>query len=237
MNATCHWFAFTSVVVFLFDDHWLEACRHCASAATRWRGWVVACSVLIGSRRVEESLPGPTLICLSFRAEEACHFFFLSFFFSHQGGAWRHTDVLQSGGWGTTQTVWSKIKTVRQHTSAMLTRHHATDWSPIGRSDQPPAGPAVPAAAPLSLSLSELQVRRLSEQLRSQECEDGLLQDLGGKFLSNTYCGKQTCLLCHFLKLVRNISRSCSSFLKTGLVDFEADTLQMHVFKKVKASV
>lgn len=73
---------------------------------TRWRSWVVACSI----NRLQSTWS--TLIAFSFRAEET---------FSHQGGACRHTDMHPSGG--------RDSRTASP--SAMLVRHHGADWSPI----------------------------------------------------------------------------------------------------------
>lgn len=172
---------------------------HHLLADTRWRGWVVACSTLIVS--AESQCTWGTLIGFSFRAEETSHFF------SHQGGACRHTDMHPSGGWDTTWAVWSKKLTDqpvprRCLSDTALEIDHSDHTGRIVRK----LIPSVQRRNQTSAPFSELKVRRVSSS-RSQECEDGLLQDFGEIPEQHLLCQTNMCIT--VILPLRKISVNC----------------------------
>jgi len=196
-------------VIWMFSLCWFSrsSCCHYRPVNTRWRSWVVACSTLIAPAK---SLPGPrlfTLICLSFRAENT------SRFFPHRGGACRHTDMQQSGGWDVTWTEWSRDSQTASP-SAMLLRLHARDWSRITRTDRP----AVQRRNQSSVPPSELQVRRLSTSAlwnaRTAFCKTS------GKFLSKFRVLWRRKQALWFIIVVSKISRRWYFFFCIWYVGF-----------------
>lgn len=109
---------------------------------------------------------------------------------------------------------------------AMLTRHHARDWSPITRTDQPPADPTAQQrkVEPCAL-LSELQVRRVSSSaLRNART---VCCKTPGKFLANTHYAKQTCALMLF-NFWEKIRRDYLLFFGYRRHGFKTGQLLMH---------
>lgn len=165
----------------------LPSCSHHLPAATRWRGWVVACSMLIAS--AESQSTWGTLIGFSVRAEETSHFFLIK-----EEPADTPTCTQAEAETRLVAVRGEKILTRQPVPSAMRIRHRASDRSPITQDWSSARQSRSAAEEPDQRApFSELKVRRVSSSAlrnaRTDCCKTS------GKFLSNTYYAEQTCAL------------------------------------------